>query len=373
MVLPMRILLYKLLIHNQCYRGKGFFGHQKTRKIEKIGEVFMELGKIPPEILNKIVLDPIEKGSVKRKDVVIRPRTGEDCSAVFLGDELCVLSTDPITGAEKDMGYIAVHINCNDIASSGAEPIGILLTVLLPPKSTEETLEDVMSGAYRAAKELGIEILGGHTEVTAVVNKPLISAAVIGKTRNKKFVSTGGAKVGQDVLMTKWAGLEGTAIIAKDYEEELKNSLSDEVIRIAQNMQGFLSVVKESKIALEHGVDAMHDATEGGVLGAVWEMAECSGLGVELYLDRIPVKNETSLICEAAGIDPYGLISSGTLIISCFNGDSLVKKLQKEGIESAVIGKITKKDKKIYENSLVKTLEQPKSDALYRVKFNKVL
>ena len=103
--------------------------------MEKIGEVFVEIGKLPPEVLERIVLNPIEKGSVKRKDIVMRPRTGEDCSAVFLGDELCVLSTDPITGAEKDMGYIAVHINCNDIASSGAEPVGILLTILLPQGS----------------------------------------------------------------------------------------------------------------------------------------------------------------------------------------------------------------------------------------------
>ena len=172
----------------------------------------MEIGKIPPEILNRIVLNPINHFALKRNDVFLRPKTGEDCSAVLFGEELCILSADPITGAEQDIGYIAVHINCNDIASSGAEPIGILLTILLPEGSSEVVLSDIMEGAYEAAKETGIEILGGHTEVTNAVNKALVSAAVIGRTDKNHFISTGGAKVGQDVIMTKCAGLEGTVI-----------------------------------------------------------------------------------------------------------------------------------------------------------------
>lgn len=164
------------------------------------------IGKLPPEILEKIVMEPMQASRVKREDVILRPKTGEDCSAVDLGGEYCILSTDPITGAAKDVGYLAVQINCNDIYSSGAEPMGVLLTVLLPPESEEALLEEMMSGAIRAAEERNIEILGGHTEVTDAVVKPVISAAVIGKTRNRKILSTGGAKAGQDVIMTKWAG-----------------------------------------------------------------------------------------------------------------------------------------------------------------------
>lgn len=346
--------------------------YKKRTVTGKRGWNILEIGKIPPKVLERIVLNPIRDFSVKRSDVMIRPKTGEDCSAIDLGGELCVLSTDPITGAEKDMGYIAVHINCNDAASSGAEPIGILLTVLLPPYSTEDMLSEIMDGVYRAAMELGIEVLGGHTEVTAVVNKPVISATVIAKTLNRNFISTGGAKAGQDVIMTKWAGLEGTAIIAKDYEESLRGLLSDEMIQKAQHMSGFLSVVKEAKIAIAHGATAMHDATEGGILGAAWEMADCSELGIDLYLDKIPVKNETKLICQAAGINPYGLISSGTLMIAAFEGELLVKELEKAGIEGAVIGKITKNEKRICENGKYIPLQQPQSDEIYRVMINKV-
>lgn len=328
-----------------------------------------KMGKIPPEILESIVMDPIRKNNVKREDVVLRPKTGEDCSVIDLKGEMCVLSTDPITGAAKDIGYLAVQINCNDIFSAGAEPVGILLTVLLPPSSGEAELEEIMEGALRGAKELGIEILGGHTEVTDAVCKPIVSAAIIGKSQKRKVIMTGGAKVGQDLVMTKWAGLEGTAIIAKEYEEALVQRLPYGVLQAAQNMKAFLSVGKEAKIAAEHGATAMHDATEGGILGAVWEVAECSGTGIEVWEDKIPIKEETKLICKEAGIDPLGLISSGTMIIVTNNGKELVDKLSQTGIPAAIIGKILEKERRLVSAAYGKQfLEEPKSDALYQVK-----
>ncbi len=328
-----------------------------------------EIGKIPPEILEAIVMNPIRKNRVRREDVVLRPKTGEDCSAIDLAGELCVLSTDPITGAAKDIGYLAVQINCNDIFSSGAAPVGILLTVLLPAGSCEADLEEIMEGALRAARELDIEILGGHTEVTDAVCKPIVSAAVIGKSKKRKVVQTGGAEVGQDVIMTKWAGLEGTAIIAKEYEEILNRRLPAGIIHSAKEMKVFLSVGKEASLAVEHGATAMHDATEGGVLGAVWEVAECSQTGVALWRDKIPLKEETRLICKEADIDPLRLISSGTMIITAWDGEELVDKLAAQGISAAVIGKITEKERILVSAQGTEPLEEPKADALYQVKF----
>lgn len=326
----------------------------------------LEIGKLPPQLLEQVILNPIQNNHKKRKEILIRPKMGEDCSGIFLGDEICVVSTDPITGAQKDIGYLAVHINCNDIAASGAEPIGILLTLLLPDKSTEEDLKEIMKGAYEAAEETNIEIIGGHTEVTKAVNQPLISAAVIGKTKNKKFISSGGAKIGQDVLMTKWAGLEGTAILAKEHEQNLKKKINKDLIESAKNMKGFLSVIEESKIAFAFGATALHDATEGGILGAVWEVADCSNTGIEIYKEKIPIKEETKQICEAMGISAYSLISSGTLVITAFEGEKLVEQLKKAGIESSVIGKITEGGKKIIEEKgAVLELKQPKSDEIY--------
>lgn len=327
-----------------------------------------EIGKIPPEILEKIVMQPMLESRVKREDVILRPQTGEDCSAIDLDGEFCVLSTDPITGAEKDIGYLAVQINCNDIYSAGAEPVGVLLTVLLPPQSDEALLEEMMAGALRAAEERQIEILGGHTEVTDAVCKPVISATAIGKTRNRKILSTGGAKAGEDIVMTKWAGTEGTAILAKEWEEKLKAHLSCEELQRAQDMKDCLSVRREAEIASLHGATALHDATEGGILGAVWEVAECSGLGVDVFMENIPVKEETKKICNLMGIDYLGLISSGTLLIATENGAELVEKLAAEGIAAAVIGKLTKGGKYLLANGVRLPLAEPKSDALYQAK-----
>lgn len=337
--------------------------------VRKDGSIMFKIGKIPPEILESIVMNPIRQNGVRREDIVLRPKTGEDCSVIDLQGEMCVVSTDPITGAAKDIGYLAVQINCNDIFSAGAEPVGILLTVLLPENSDESVLEEIMGGALKGAEELGIEILGGHTEVTNAVLKPIVSAAVIGKSRQRKIIQTGSAKMGQDVIMTKWAGLEGTAIIAKEYEEVLLQCLPVAVVRSAQGMKDFLSVGRESLVAVGHGATAMHDATEGGVLGAVWEVAECSGLGVELWEEKIPIKEETRLICDAAKIDPLRLISSGTMIITTENGAELIEKLARLDNEAAIIGKITEEERVLVSANERKVLEEPKSDALYQVDF----
>lgn len=328
-----------------------------------------EIGKIPPQILERLVLNPVTHTKVHRADIVVRPKTGEDCSAMDPGGEMCVFSTDPITGATRDVGYLAVHVNCNDVFSAGAEPVGILMTVLLPPQSEESMLEELMAGTLQAAAELGIEVLGGHTEVTDAVTKPVISATVIGKTKDRKMVCTGGAEIGQDVIMTKWAGLEGTAILAQEYETVLSQRIPKDLLQKAKEMKGFLSVGTESRIAMEHGATAMHDATEGGILGAVWELAECSEKGVTVYADQIPIQDVTKMVCQEAQIEPLQLISSGTMVIAAYDGAALVDKLQAAGVAAAVIGKITEKEKIIIQNGTSKPLEQPKSDALYQAKF----
>lgn len=185
-------------------------------------------------------------------------------------------------------------------------------------------------------------------------------------------MTTGGAIAGSDLVMTKWAGLEGTAIIANDYEKELKEMLPMETIEKAAAFSGFLSVLPESRIAVELGALALHDATEGGILGAAWEMADCAGVGLELDINKIPMKEETRMICQAAGIDPYGLISSGTLLIGIEEGEKLVEKLREQGIEAAVIGRFKDGEKLVNRDGAFAPLRQPQSDELYKVKINKV-
>ena len=208
----------------------------------------MEIGKVPNNILQKVILDKIKH---HRKDILIRPKIGEDCCAVDFGEDACVLSTDPITGAVKDIGRLAVHVGCNDIASCGVEPLGILCTILAPRDTTEEDLSLVMTQICDTCDLLKVEVLGGHTEITDAVNKLVIITTSIGKVPNKSLVTTSGAVPGDMLIMTKAAGIEGTAIIANDLEEELAKKLDSHMIDEAKKFINHISVVKEGMVSLK--------------------------------------------------------------------------------------------------------------------------
>lgn len=324
----------------------------------------MKEGKIPSELLRELVFDNIK---TKHEDVILRPEIGEDCTAIEYGDYACVLSTDPITGAAKGVGALAVHISCNDVASSGVRPIALMMTIMAPPSTTEDDIRQIMKDAGEAAGQLGVEIAGGHTEITSAVNRVIVSTTAIGKILKHKLVKTAGAQLGDDVIMTKYAGLEGTSILANDKEAELKEILSRDELTVSQELASQISVVREGVLAGELGVNSMHDATEGGILGAVWEVAESSATGVEVYLNEIPVLEQTRKICRHFRIDPYRLISSGSMIITCSNGPELVKVLGEAGIKASIIGKIIEKDRRIIDHGQVKELEQPGPDELFHV------
>ncbi len=328
----------------------------------------MKIGKLSPKDLEELILNPIVENTINRNEVIIRPKNGEDCSAVDFGKEFCIISTDPITGADKNAAYLAVHINCNDIAASGGEPVGILLTALFPPKTTKEEIKEIIKGAYTAANELNVEIIGGHTEITDAVNKPVISGTIIGKTNERNFISSSGAKPGQDIILTKWAGVEGTVILAHDNEKYLLEKINNDTVLEAKNLKFSISVVKDSIIAKNFGATALHDATEGGVLGAIWELAECSGVGVLVYEDKIPVLDITKEICSFYEINPLRLISSGSLVISTFNGENLVSELKQNGINAEIVGKIIDSGMYTISNGNKLCLEEPQSDELYNAK-----
>lgn len=325
----------------------------------------MKIGKVPNDVLKEIILGKIR---YNRSEVMLRPKIGEDCCAVDFGEYACVMSSDPITGAVGEIGRIAVHINCNDIASSGVEPIGLMVTILAPPGATENELEAIMQQLCDTANSLNVDILGGHTEVTAAVNRFVIMSTAIGRIVKEKLVTTSGAKPGDSVVITKSAGIEGTSVIAHDREEDMLRQFGREWVERAKALVEKVSVVKEGIIAGSYGVNAMHDATEGGVLGAVWEIAEASGTGVEIYESNIPVLPETGDLCSYYEIDPLKLISSGCMVISCADGEGLVDKLAQSGIEASVIGKITASGcKLIKRDSTVEEILQPESDELYKV------
>lgn len=327
----------------------------------------MKIGKVPENVLERSVFKQLH---TKRAEVVLGAGIGEDCAAVKLAeDEIFILSTDPITGTAKDIGKLAIQITVNDLASSGAEPVGVLLTILLPPSAKESHLKQIMSQMEEGCAAANVQIMGGHTEVTAVVNQPVVTVCGVGKVKEGKMVQTSGAKPGMDIVVTKWIGIEGTSIIAKEKEEELKTRFSASFIEKAKELDAYLSVLPEAQIAVKTGVSAMHDITEGGIFGALWEMGEASGIGLDIDVKKIPIRQETVEICEFYGINPYRLISSGSMLMASEDGNKLVRELEKAGISAAVIGKATEgKDRMIRKDEEEHSfLERPKVDELYQV------
>lgn len=326
----------------------------------------MKVGKVSETVLKRSVFKQLRK---RREEVLIHAGVGEDCTAVSVApDEVIVLSTDPITGTVNEIGTLAVHITANDIASSGAEVIGILTSVILPDGSREIALKRIMSEMESVCKELNIEIMGGHTEVSKAVNQPLITVTGVGKIKKEQLVATKGLEVGDELVMTKWAGLEGTAILANDHFEELTGRYTKEYMENAKELIRHISVVKDAKIASQVGVTSMHDITEGGIYGALWEVASAAGIGVEVELEKIPIRQETVEICEFYDLNPYQLMSSGCMLMGTQNGNALVKALEEAGIPAAIIGKaVAGNDKVIIREGERFYLEPPKSDELYKV------
>jgi len=327
----------------------------------------MIVGKLSTADLHKLVHG--NTGSV-RDEVVIRSKIGEDCAVIKFGDQGCILSTDPITGSASEIGKLAVHINCNDIASSGGEIIGLMLTILAPEGTPFEALEQVMKQASEEAKKINVEIIGGHTEVTKAVNQLLVSATAVGKEKLDKIVATGGGNVGDAIILTKGIGIEGTGIIAFEKAQALSDVLSPEELQEAQGLLEQVSVYKEGRLAGAFGVTSMHDVTEGGVFGALWEGCMAAELGCLIDINRLPVALVTSKICMHYEINPYQLISSGSMLITVApdKTEALIALLAENNIKAYAIGKMTDKDILFEdERGFLRPIPEPCSDELYKV------
>lgn len=325
----------------------------------------MRPGKLTNEDLKTSVLSALRP---HRADVLLRPGIGEDCGAVRFGEEACVLSTDPITVKTALAGQLAVQVSLNDVAAAGAEPVGILLTVLVPPSATLDEVHAIVAQASEAAEKEGVEILGGHTEVTDAVNRIVLSTTVVGRAPVSRLITGHGAKAGDALVLTKSAGLEGAAILAGEHAAVLARTVPKSVLAEAAGFASCLSVQSEGRVAAQNGAHAMHDVTEGGVLGAAWEMAEAAGIGLVIEQETIPVHAATKAICTALQVNPYRLISSGSMLIAHPDGAALVRVLEKAGIEAAVIGAFQKDlEKTLVCQGVARPLEAPQGDEIYLV------
>lgn len=272
----------------------------------------MKLGKVEREVLERVVYRRL---GARRRDVILGPMFGEDAAVLRPPRKMLAVACDPITGAGEMVGWLAVHVNANDVAVCGAKPSWFSATILLPPGSGEDVLVKLMEEMNRAALELNVGIVTGHTEVAPGVSHPIIAGHMIGVLVSPKPIYSGGGRPGDVVMMSKSAAVEGTAILARDFSERLRGRVSDRVLRRARGYYRRISVVEEALALAERKLaKAMHDPTEGGVLGGVYELAEASRVSFILYEERVPVSRETRVVCEALGCDPLRLISSGVLL-----------------------------------------------------------
>jgi hydrogenase maturation factor len=302
----------------------------------------MKTGKLNIELLSKLIK---KYSGYQSNRVVLGPKIGEDAAVIDFPEKYLVAKADPITFATDEIGWYAVNINANDIATRGAKPKWFLSTILLPQNSTEDLAEKIFSQIDNACKQLGISVIGGHTEVTYGIDRPIVSGFMLGEVEKDKLIKTSGAKVGDDVLLTKGIAIEGTAVIAREKESELrKKGYDNSFIEKCKNYlySPGISVVKDALIASRYEIHSMHDPTEGGLLAGLWEIAKVSGKGMLVYKDKIKVLPESKKLCREFGLDVYRTLASGCLLLTVNPKDTgkLLADYKNNGIKAWKIGKI---------------------------------
>lgn len=326
----------------------------------------MKVGKISESALMRSYLRQLKS---KRDEVLFGSAIGEDCAALKLGaDEIFVLSSNPVIGTGKIQGALAIYSALNNLAASGAEPVGLMVTLLLPENFKESRLKELAEQMDEVCQAQHIQILGGHTEVTTAVAEPVFSVVSVGKCKEEDLHRAQEAKPGQDIVMTKWIGMEGSVAIVEKREKELLERFPKLMIEKLKHMLPDCCVMREAALAGKSGVSAMHDISSGGIYGALYELSEAAGVGLEIDLRAIPIKQETVEICEYLGLNPYYLKSGGSMLMVCDHGQGLVRLLEKEGIPAAVIGRTTGEHAKaVINEGEVSYLERPKADELLKV------
>lgn len=324
----------------------------------------MRSGKVSESVLMRSVLRKIK---TEREEIVCGAGIGADC-AVFSceKDGESVFSTNSVSAPVDMVCAYGVHRALNNVAAAGAEPVGILLSAMLPENLEEKELQDMMAQAEEICGRHHVQIAGGHTEVTGAVKRPVLTVTGIGK--RTKADDRKRIKPGQDVVVSKWIGLEGTVRIAREHREALLTRYPARMIDEAAEFEQFFSVIPEAATARKSGVCGIHDVSQGGIFGALWEMADGAGVGLEIDIKKLPVRQETIEVCEFFDLNPYELSSTGCLLMTSEDGNALVAALKREGIPAVAAGKTTDgNDRLLLNGEERRFLEPPKMDELYKI------
>lgn len=325
-------------------------------------------GKIPVDLLREIVYKNL---GFERPELTLGPAAGIDGAVIEAGDKSLIISMDPITGALERIGWLAVNVNANDVATFGVQPAFLFSCILLPEGSDRKMVQTICTQMSKAAKKLGIAIAGGHCEVTQGLKNPIVVGCTVGIAEKGRYVTAAGARNGDKLILTKSAGIEGTAILASDRSKVLTKTVGAKLLQDAKELFSQTSVVEDAITAFKTGgVDAMHDPTEGGIIGGVYEMADASNLGIRISEEEIPVRPDTASICKFFRINPLQLVSSGALLIAAKpeSINDIIQSLRQKGIEASVIGDFVKNPEErtvTRKNGKIRPLPSPGSDHLW--------
>lgn len=326
----------------------------------------MKAGKISEAVLRRSVLGSLHSS---QDGVFAGAQVGGDFSAVRLEEgEQPVLSVRPVTRVGKGSFRLGVIKALNNIACSGARPAGILASVLVPTTAEEHELRQWIKELDEAAAMCGTSVIGGHTEIIRGIREPVITLTGIGAVRPERIVLPAAAKPGMALIASRWIGLEGTAVLAREREEELRERFPGSFVDMARSFEACVSVQKEAAVAAECGALVLHDASEGGIFGALWELGQASGVGMEVQLRSIPIRQETIEICEYFSLNPYKLLSGGCLLIGAMDAEGMLFALRREGIDAVVIGYTTGgKDRVLINGEERRFLETAQTDELSKI------
>lgn len=338
----------------------------------------MKIGKISSNILKRSVLRMI---NTRREEVAGGAGIGGDCAIFAFSEETMTVSCmqeAALAGpeAEAEKKYLAgqrtmtqlIQKCANNLAAKGADPVAVLITLLLPESLEEPDLKGLMAEAEKVCGGLHMQIAGGQTRVTAAVKAPYGVVTGIGKISTETYRNLKTAAPGQDVVVSKWIGLEGTFHLARQYREKLSERYPAWFVEEAAGFDRYLSVIPEAATAVQSGVCAMHDVSEGGIFGALWELAEGAGVGLTIDLKKLPLRQETVEVCECCNVNPYELMSGGCLLMTSEDGAMLVSALEAEGIPAVMVGKVTDSNDRILINEdEIRYLDRPQRDEIYRL------
>ena len=340
----------------------------------------MKIGKVSESVLKRSVLRQLK---TKNENVLCGAGVGDDCAIFAFSDGAnlatcmqegvlavdCNEPTDEVVNYKAEMTAMAQLLQkcINNLAASGANPFAVQITLILPESIEEPQIKNIMAEAEKACAVSGIQIAGGQTRVSGAVTEAVAVITGYGKVQ-ENYRTAHAAKPGQDIVISKWIGLEGTALLAKNNRDKLLGRYPAYLVEEAEGFDKYLSILPEAATAMKSGVCAMHDASEGGIFAALWELAEGAGVGLTIDLTKLSLRQETVEVCECCNVNPYELKSGGCLVMTTDDGLGLAAALEAEGIPAVVVGKLTDSNDRIIMNEdEVRYMDRPRTDEIYKM------